>query len=432
MWSSKEIGIQFEKPNGIYAQLAKIKNGGEPIITLKDRRKDREERSRETSVPLVTEDEIPEEGQEPVKLDPNETLDPESQFSLLKSFYQSQLAETSPASALGFAGGDYGYGSPGALSRIMGIYTSGSFTDKRSKSKTAMMREAQDALDGLQLTKPSQDDEIVAKLRLEGYENTPSASQIKEQLQPAHKRFLSDLRPIPYLLRTKRSKRCKTCRHILSKPESKIQTTRFRIRLVAPSYVPSISIRPLASSENKPLMPFKPTQFLLTFKNPLFDKVKVSIATPGTTPGRFESRVTVLCPQFEVGANTDAWEEALREGAEREKRRTKAEASEGQLQAEAGKVWERGKNWTSVVIEVVPASLKTFDVQGLGSSKEGNHRDPLREDEDVVEIPVFVRVEWEAEGHGDDAVMGKGEKEARERRELAYWCVLGVGRIAEV
>ncbi|TVY76123.1 Dynactin subunit, partial [Lachnellula suecica] len=363
MWSSKEIGIQFEKPNGIYAQLAKIQNGGAPIITPKERRKDRDvrsrEASREASVPLVIGDGIPEEGEEAVTLDPNEKLDAESQFSNLKAFYQTQLAEASPASALGLT--DYGYGSPGALTRIMGLYTGGSLTDKRSKSKPAVMREAQDALEGLQISNVSSEDGIINTLRTEGYENTASASQIRQQTHPAHKHFVSDLRPIAYLLRTKRSKRCKACRHILSKPESKVQTTRFRIRLVAPSYIPSISIRPLASSHSSLLTPFKPTQFLLTFKNPLFEKVKVSIATPGTTPGRFESKVTVLCPQFEVGASTDAWDEALREGAEREKRRTKAEASEGQLQAEAGKVWEKGRNWVSVVLEVVPASLKAFE-----------------------------------------------------------------------
>lgn len=437
MWSSKEIGIHFEKPNGIYAQLAKINNGGAAIITPKERRKDREERSRDAAVPVVFEDGIPEEGEDVVNLDPNETLDAESHFSNLKAFYQSQLAEASPASALGFTGGDYGYGSPGALSRIMGLYTGGSFADKRSKSKTATMREAQDALEGLQLTNATSEDGTINKLRSTGFEDTASISQLKEQTHPARKHFVDDLRPIAYLLRTKRSKRCKTCRHILSKPESKVQTTRFRIRLVAPSYVPSISIRPLTSSQNSLLTPFKPTQFLLTFKNPLFDRVKISIATPGTTPGRFESRVTVLCPQFEVGANTDAWEEALREGAEREKRRTKAEASEGQLQAEAGKVWERGRNWTSVVVEVVPASLKVFEGPEFLKKKGENgapkkDEGPVKEDEDVVEIPVFVRVEWETEGQGDDAVVGRGDKELKEKRELAYWCVLGVGRIAHV
>jgi dynactin-4 len=368
-------------------------------------------------------------------LGPNEKLDPDSHFSNLKSFYQSQLAESSPVGALGYSA-DYGYGSPGALSRIMGLYTGGSMVDKKSKSKTGAMREAHNAFEGLQIIADS-DEKAIATMRTQGWQSTTSSLQRKDPPnQNTH--FLSDLRPIAYLLRTKRSKRCRTCRHILSKPESKVQTTRFRIRLVALNYIPSISIKPLqpTSSSSSLLSPMKPTQFLLTFKNPLFDSVKVTLGTPAKTPGRFGSKVTVLCPQFEVGANTDAWEEALREGGNRgstgEKRRTKAEASEGQNQAEAGKVWERGRNWVSVVVEVVPASLNMAGPDFLKSEGTKDAGGPLREDEDVMEIPVFMRVEWETDAAHDEgaglAALNK-EKEVREKRELAYWCVLGLGKI---
>jgi len=182
--------------------------------------------------------------------------------------------------------------------------------DKKSKSKTGAMREAHNAFEGLQIIADS-DEKAIATMRTQGWQSTTSSLQRKDPPnQNTH--FLSDLRPIAYLLRTKRSKRCRTCRHILSKPESKVQTTRFRIRLVALNYIPSISIKPLqpTSSSSSLLSPMKPTQFLLTFKNPLFDSVKVTLGTPAKTPGRFGSKVTVLCPQFEVGANTDAWEEA--------------------------------------------------------------------------------------------------------------------------
>ena len=338
----------------------------------------------------------------------------------------------------------------------MGLYTTGSHGDRKSKNKSGAMREAHDALEGLQITAPSSAPAI-DRLRASGWEGTASLSQ--RHAQPHDPRFLSDLRPVANLLRTKRSKRCKTCRHILSKPESKVQKTHFRIRLVAPNYVPSIAIRALqpapspsaAAAAGLLLTPLRPTQFLLTFSNPLFDSVKVSIATPARTPGRFGSRVTILCPQFEVGANTDVWDEALGEGAsgssragEREKRRTKAEASEGQQQAEAGKIWERGRNWVSVVAEVVPASLRLDGPEFMKSDEQLSDTGPLREDEDVLEIPVFVRVEWEADVAGDEAgglaaatatgaAAGSGgkEKEVREKRELAYWCVLGVGRIAQ-
>ncbi|KAK0113007.1 hypothetical protein ONS95_014716 [Cadophora gregata] len=429
-WSSKEIGIQFEKPNGIFAQLAKIRNGGEAIVTAKERRKDREDRKRDFSGTSISEESPNQDSFQP--LDPNEKLDAASQFSNLKAFYQSQLADSTSVGALGFSG-DYGYGSPGALSRIMGLYTGGSMVDKKSKSKTGNMREAQDALEGLQLT-PSSDEEAIMKLHTQGWHSTSTAAQRKE-LPNNGAQFLTDLRPIAYLLRTKRSKRCKTCRHILSKPESKIQTTRFRIRLVALNYIPAINIKPLQNTSALALTPMKPVQFLLTFKNPLFDRVKVTLATPAKTPGRFGSKVTVLCPQFEVGANTDAWEEALREGGNRnssgEKRRTKAETSEGQNQAEAGKVWERGRNWTSVVLEVVPPPLRIDGPDFMRTEEQKKDDGPLREDEDVVEIPVFVRVEWETDAAQEEgAGLGGKDKDAREKRELAYWCVLGVGKIA--
>jgi dynactin-4 len=429
LWSSKEIGIELDKPNSVYAQLAKIKNGGEPLLSPKERRRIQEERKAEG-----------EEGD--LALDPTEELDAESHFSNLKSFYQDQLAESSPAGALGFTG-DYGYGSPGALSRIMGLYTSGTLGDRKSKNKSGAMREAHDALEGLQIS-PQSSASAIAQLRTSGWEGTASLSQ--RQTQPHDPRFLSDLRPVANLLRTKRSKRCKTCRHILSKPESKVQKTHFRIRLVAPNYIPNIAIRALQPSSSGLLTPLRPTQFLLTFSNPLFDSVKVSIATPARTPGRFGSRVTILCPQFEVGANTDVWDEALGEGTgtgsgkDGEKRRTKAEASEGQGQAEAGKIWERGRNWVSVVAEVVPASLRQDGPDFIKSEEQLQDAGPLREDEDVLEIPVFVRLEWEADVAGDEggglassggASAGGKDKEPREKRELAYWCVLGVGRIAQ-
>ena len=117
-------------------------------------------------------------------------------------------------------------------------------------------------------------------------------------------------------------------------------------------------------------------------------------------------------------------------GSTGEKRRTRAETSEGQGMAEAGKVWERGRNWCSVVVEVVPAWLRG-DGTMLGKDEEGEEGD-LREDEDVLEIPVFVRLEWEeSAGHDDTSGGGGKDKEGKEKRELAYWCVLGIGRIAK-
>ncbi|KAG4027530.1 hypothetical protein MFRU_029g00540 [Monilinia fructicola] len=444
MWSSSEIGVHFEKPNSVYSQLSKIKNGGAPLISAKERRRDREERRSSLATETILEeaDEVTEK-----HLDPNEKLDVEGQYANLKSFYQGQLADSNPSSALGFSN-DYGYGSPGALTRIMGLYTGGSLSDRKAKSKAASMREASDASEGLQIYDPSCEFAAVSQLLKEGWTSTITTEQRISQISPPS-RFIDSLRPIPCLLRTKRSKRCRTCRHILSKPESKVPTTRFRIRLVALSYIPSITLSPLhptaaptPSNNTIILMPLQPTQFLLTFKNPLFEPVKISLATKGLTTDRHASKVILLCPQFDVGANTDMWDEALQDSSSgnphdrKHSTATHASMTSIDLANEAhGKPWDKGRNWTSVVVEVTPGKLKA-KLPGLEQQRrleEEVQKERVEEDADVCEIAVFVRVEWEADaaGDGEGKMGGLGDKDGREKRELAYWCVVGVGRIGK-
>ncbi|KAL2258012.1 hypothetical protein VTK26DRAFT_8846 [Humicola hyalothermophila] len=452
-WSSTEVGIQFEKPNSIHSQLAKLRNGGTTRLTAKERkerRKDPSYKSQES------------EGQ---------NLDLETQFANLKAFYQDQAADPNSVDSGLASLGELGFSSPSSLSRIMNLYAGGALYDKKAKSRVGAMREALERDEGLQLANLDES-AAIAKLRAEGHDGTASTTQLLDQppnLGAEHLhgrgRFASELRPIPHLLRTKRSKRCPVCRHIISKPEAKVQTTRFRIRLVAGTYIPSIAIRPLSLSSSDTssssgaataaaspfLEPLKPAHFLLTFKNPIFEPIKVTLGAPATTPGRFASKVTLLCPAFEIDANTDVWDEALKDhntagGGNRDSRgrlglrrgTAGGEEGSGQQQLEVGKIWERGRNWVSVVVEVVPASL------ALPSPGRNGERQPLREDEDVLEVPMFVRVEWEAESGGDEvgssvggAGAGRGggggggvdQKEGREKRELAYWCVLGLGRI---
>ena len=375
-----------------------------------------------------------------------QALDIETQFANLKSFYQNQLAESTPGSG-GYSAAftDLGLASPASLSRIMSLYTNGGMGERRTgKARVGTMREALNSDEGLQIADLDESDAIKT-LHEEGHDGTVSTEQL--QNQPPHlgevhlhgrSRFSEELRPIPCLLRTKRSKRCPVCRHIICKPEPKVASTRFRIRLVANSYIPTITIRPLnvpgAAPNELPnaLLPLKPAQFLLTFKNPIFEAVKVTLATPAKTPGRFSSKVTVLCPQFEIDANTDVWDEALK-GGEKEKRR---KGEEGQHQGEAGKVWERGRNWVSIVVEVVPASLR-LDVLASTANLETDERakvdtGPLKEDEDVLEIPMFVRIEWEVDAGADGVGAAPGkDKDASEKRELAYWCVIGLGRVSQ-
>jgi dynactin 4 len=176
--------------------------------------------------------------------------------------------------------------------------------------------------------------------------------------------------------------------------------------------------------EYKALQTGRAYQFLLTATNPLYDKIRVTLATPAITPGRVGSRVTILCPQFDVGANSDVWDEALESSSKRKSLMPGASVTGGRdeveghgRQAEAGKVWGSGRNWTSVIVEIVPGLLPEAD--------------NLEEDEDVLEIAVFVRLEYETDAAAGDekAVSTAG---AKEKREDAFWCILGVGQILSV
>jgi dynactin-4 len=280
---------------------------------------------------------------------------------------------------------------------------------------------------------------------------------------------------MPALLRTKRAKRCAACKHILVKPEFKPTGTRYRIKLTALNYIPLVNLKPVApaTSAKTPevgevgqlaLQPHRPYQWVLTLKNHLFDAVKVSLATPAATPGRLGHRVTVLCPQFEVGANSDVWDDALG-GDKRGSIIGDGPRLKGEFgAAEAGKIYDKGRNWTSVVLEVVPVDAvrertvgfvnenKRTEGPGTVSGPEKHHiqteeqgnEENVDDDDNVVEIPIRVRLEWR-QSDVDDGEEGQkktnnttttstkvnedGEVEDTAKRELAYWMVLGVGRV---
>ncbi|KPI38707.1 Dynactin subunit 4 [Cyphellophora attinorum] len=370
MWTSLEIGIQFEKPTNLRGQLDRIANGGGVRQPLKT--SETGEASRSSS---LAKDPLSPAGEHAAKDEaaPTAEMDDTARFKALRTFYKDQITAVSsgdsglPASAL-----DLAYSSPSSLTRIMNLYSNlGSSGLKKSRSKPTVMREALTPVEGLLI--PSHPNPAPPPT---SYSDTTSTTQRLFQHpsylgapQPAP--TTASLRPMPTLLRTKRSKRCATCKHILVKPEFKPTSTRYRIKLIALNYIPFAILKPLPVSGGlRPsttpdggdvvLQPGKATQFVLTLKNPQFENIK-------------------------------------------------------------------GRNWASVVIEVLPATSL------LGLERE------LDEDEDVIEVPIRVRLEWRVgEEEGEGGKMKKSSEKALEevgdvddgRRELSYWMVLGVGRVA--
>lgn len=463
MWTTLDIGIKFDKPTNIRTQLSKMTDPGARGIQMSKSFGDlKSPLSNYASIDdqfTASEDGGGTPTEEQQQPSPSGPLGPDARFAALKGFYRNQITETatSPTDPLGtdFGGG---FSSPGALNRIMSLYTSssrlGSFyggANKKPKSKPPVMREALTSDEGFKSPAADAEDAVIRQMASEecGWDGVASLEQ--RTFQSPDSRFVEDLLPLPTLLRTKRSKRCKSCKHILVKPEFKPQSIRFRIRLIALSYIPLATLRPLTLGPSlDALPPLKPIQFLLTLKNHMFDPVRVTLATPSTTPGRVGTKVTILCPQFEIDANNDVWDEALQApNDQRSSRSGPLGAGHHEKAAEAGKVWEKGRNWTTVVIEVAPGTLPgrasglkekrqinnkddddDFD-ENINFDWSGQSKDPnaqLQPDEDVLEIPIFVRMEWDSENQIEQSVRGQNSDTVK--RELAYWMVLGVGRIA--
>ncbi|PYH41363.1 putative dynactin Arp1 p62 subunit RO2 [Aspergillus saccharolyticus JOP 1030-1] len=531
MWSTLDIGIKFDKPTNIRTQLAKLTaTDSNPARSRQMSRTFGELKSPLSTFASIDEPFPPASGEARADDSSDQSttpLSPDARFHALKNFYKNQISATSssPNDPLGVDFGA-GFSSPGALNRIMSLYTSSSRlsslyggASKKPKTKPPVMREALTASEGFQTPAPDAEMSFLQRMAREecGWDGLASLEQ--RGFQPPTARFVDELLPLATLLRTKRAKRCKSCKHILVKPEQKPQSTRFRIRLIALSYIPLPTLRPLTMPVPPPagtaaagvtmaatttsismpvnldaLPPLRPTQLLLTLKNHMFDPVRITLATPAVTPGRVASRVTILCPQFDIGANSDVWDEALQANsataaatADQRSSRSGAGAVAASTTtnnppfgvyekvAEAGKVWDKGRNWTTVVLEVVPGTLppssatlpppktttttttkitETADNDGDSDSnsdtssfgtgavpdwtgqaaerdkqqqQQQQQQQPLQPDEDVLEIPVFVRMEWDSENQIDrPGVSAAGEMV---KRELAYWMVLGVGRI---
>lgn len=414
-WTSLDIGVKFERPSNLYGQFLKLKGKGAP-------------QSRSSSHHEPTKDQA---------VGSEHSSDPDATFASLKSFYTSQLSAVAASNPLLTPAGDLTYGSPASLARLINLYADISNFGKKTFLKNHEMRESANRAEGLRLIDTLADSEAVQKLRTQGWSATTSVAQKAEQVQSP--RFIDDLLPIRTLLRTKRNKRCGDCRHILVKPEAKVQSTRFRIKLVAVNYVPKFSLQALRSPQQpaidlNSLVPNRPNQFLLTIRNAIYEPVHVTLATPTRTPGLYGHKVTILCPQFDLGANIDMWDEALKDDSRSDPRARlsklanppatdsgRSGGGESRV-AEAGKVWERGSDWATVVLEVVCA-----EITGKGQGGDERARG-LEEDEDVLEIPIFVRMEWMGDDGSEEVPMGPIRVTVK--KELAYWTVLGVGRVA--
>jgi dynactin-4 len=379
-------------------------------------------------------------------------------FANLTAFYKDQLSES------GDPQNPYSnspYSSPANLARIMSLYGGLSYNAlKKSREKPQPMREAIAQSEGFASFKPDDSDSgIIQKMQSLVWDGTTTSDQRLCTPVNNEVRFSEQLWPAATPLRIRRAKRCKTCRHIIARPDPKVGSMRYKIRLLAMNYIPRFSIRQLYPTsppvnrafhlrseplEQAKLQPLQMKQYVLTIRNPIFETVKITLATPTRTPGKVASRVTILCPSFTVGPAGDVWDEALSastqltsDGGRKAAMASLTGTSEGSQgpdrQPEAGKIWEKTRNSTSLILEITPGSLEPAP-SIVPKTEQELEEEELEEDDDVLEVPVYVRAEWEAEVKPGESLQGKKDVSAvpgeKTVKELGYWVVLGIGRIA--
>ncbi|CAE6429976.1 unnamed protein product [Rhizoctonia solani] len=84
----------------------------------------------------------------------------------------------------------------------------------------------------------------------------------------------SSLAPLRIPLHSKMSVRCAVCRHILIKPEQKSQSVRYKIKLMASNYLPSLEASLSTTTTASRLIQGKTYPFSIAITNPLYDTIQ--------------------------------------------------------------------------------------------------------------------------------------------------------------
>ncbi|CCJ28787.1 unnamed protein product [Pneumocystis jirovecii] len=255
-----------------------------------------------------------------------------------------------------------------------------------------------------------QDDQEIIK-KMSEIRNLDEIATVKQRLyQLNHVIFKNDLKPIPYLLRTKRLKRCRSCKNILINPESKPISTKFHVKLIAINFLPTISLKcfpgPISNCSLGKLSPNVTNLFLLTVTNPFYEKIKVFLATPQQTSGKYNHNVTILCPEFEVSGNKNTLDNNST---------IKSTTKDPTKMPLSGTLWEREKNSTTVVLEIIPSEILSND---------------LNFNDDIVEISIFVKIIREVSlDKNEFKYINTDIKESTVSKEIGFWGIIGLGKV---
>jgi dynactin-4 len=250
---------------------------------------------------------------------------------------------------------------------------------------------------------------LLVSTDLDGIPNT-----VQRQLQASGGPNLTqELMPLRTPLRTRRAKRCRACRHILCKFETRqpvMQAVKFRIRLAASSYLPTLTLSRTqhevdSATTGGAEAAQQKSVYLLKIANPLYEQIKVTLSAPRVT--ELGDEVVVIAPEILIGGYTDVWEMPQSS--------TSAASSQGLVsskkgtEAVLGKLHSSGSNWATIEMHLSRRQLET-------SSAWASVGD--------VSVPLFVSVEFEAEQELEDPDKAAPVASSKLTRKIGFWTVL--------
>ncbi|KAG0047218.1 hypothetical protein BGZ83_007689 [Gryganskiella cystojenkinii] len=145
------------------------------------------------------------------------------------------------------------------------------------------------------------------------------------------------LQPQRIHLRIKKSRRCRSCRHILIKPDQKAVATKFKINLVALSQLPNITI----AQVQQPMIVQTVSTVILRFTNPRQEEAQVSLQVgDGAQPNH---GVRIISKEFSIAPFNEVWEYEV----------GTLTAPPGQFQED---VYDKTANSTSIALEITPVA----------------------------------------------------------------------------
>ncbi|KAF5309348.1 hypothetical protein D9611_014025 [Ephemerocybe angulata] len=296
-WDSVEIGITFEKPTGLAAQLQKFEDSAPDSL----------------------------------------------EFDRLKEHFdaflrQSALAASTTAAASAALARDIpGVGKYNPLARS---------TNNRGygKDKSVNRDEMTEYRSRSEISQAAGGGELDVEL-MNGLEEVDEVASLDQRWESSWVSSMQtkDLKPIRIPLHSKRSKRCPACTHILIKPEQKSQSVRYKIKLVASNYLPGIvvvlphvrqakeellkrnlgkSVSAQAEEPSVGMVAGRSYEFQLNLTNPLYDPIEVRLsvqrvhvstapAKEGVSPEKAKRppfAISLPTTKFPISPFAEAWE----------------------------------------------------------------------------------------------------------------------------